>query len=307
MELTLHGVSKKHDGFGTTSKQIEKTLKSLNYSIVPESPVTLSFSHPHTGKLTDGYDIIYFPWESTEPLPGWKKILPVYDEIWVTSPWVQQIVADWGFESLVYEHGVNLEWQPTYRQAGNKFIFLMQGFEALRKGSWEALRAFLKNFRGNDEVFLYVKTNSRGMANVSLSDNIVFITEDLNLEQLIDLYSKCHVMLAPTYGEGFGIPSRDAMATGMPLIHTQGFAPYENFMHEELIIPSRLVDSPWPKVHPGKMYQPDVDALAGIMKNVYENYEFFSDDAYQKASKIHEYYNWKTLTENVFTPLQDRV
>jgi glycosyltransferase involved in cell wall biosynthesis len=114
-------------------------------------------------------------------------------------------------------------------------------------------------------------------------------------------------MISNNCGEGFGLPARDAMGTGMPTIITGGFLPYEHFANNELIIESTLVDSPWPDVHPGKMWQPEFDDLVDILRLTADDYEFEAYEAYNTAPKIHEYYNWENLTQRAFSDLEYRL
>ena len=307
--INFQDVSQRNDGFGTAGRSIKASLTRLGYEFTERADINFNFAHPHQGRYSDnGYDIMYFPWESSEPRDGWKKHLSLFDEVWVPSPWLQSTVADWGFESFVYEHGVNPAFTNSVRrEPSDKIIFLMQGFEAFRKGALETIRAFNIAFRGRRDVELWIKTQSKAMDNIKIFPNIKFITKDMTLSELVDLYQQAHVMVAPTYGEGFGIPSRDAMATGMPLITTAGFLPYEEYIHPDLLIPSRLIDSPWPEGHPGKMFQPDLEALIEIMRKVYIHFDSYAFDAHIYGPVVSKAYDWDTLTEKAFTSLATRI
>lgn len=308
MEINLNGVSKRHDGFGVAGRQIEKSLINLGHTIDKDAHVSLNFAHPHSGKYSDGYDILYMPWESTLPLPGWKKYLSAYDEIWATSPWVKEVIESWGFKvQHVYLHGVDQIWEPVRRVENGRIRFLFLGFEAYRKGAYEAIHAFRAVFGNSMDVELVIKTTSKGAKQANFFPNITFIDDDLSTEDLVKLFHSCHVLIAPTYGEGFGLPGLDALASGMPIIHTEGFSPYHNFMHSSLIVKSDLIDSPWPKVHPGKMYKPDHDALVKAIKHFYRNTEDHFYYAAAVSNSIHDIFNWDKLTDEAFSALEERV
>lgn len=297
----------KNDGFGVAYRRIRKSIEKVGINLVEDANISFNFCHPHESRYSDGYDIIYFPWESSQPLPGWRKHLSLFEEVWVTSPWMKPIVEEWGFKvEQVYEHGVEPVWIPNLRKQGKKTIFLMQGFEAMRKGGWESIHAFNNAFRGRNDVELWIKTSSRSMKNMNYFPNTKFITENLKIHELVHLYQQANIMLAPTYGEGFGLPTRDAMATGMPVITTAGFLPYEKFLHKDLMIPSTIIESPWPNIHPGTMYKPDVDALQDIMIEAVKNYDDYAEDAFLAAPTIHTHYNWDILTKDAFFALEQR-
>lgn len=303
-----------NDGFGTAGLQVLKSLERLGHEVVnvnpytrPEVDVTFSFSHPDGFYNTDGFDVGYFPWESDAMQNGWKKRMSVMDELWVTSPWLQEVAADWGFDTYVYEHGVNpIFTQPRKYPADRPLTFLAMGLESYRKGSYEVLRAFNRAFGGSDQVRLIIKTQARNMPK-NFWPNVEIIDWDMTLEELAHLYYSVDVFVAPTYGEGFGIPARDALCTGIPVIATGGFLPYEKFMHPDLVIPATKIDSPWPDIHPGQVFRPDVDSLVDQMRAVEENYSGYFKHSLSKQADLGCHYNWDRLTDEAFSALENRL
>lgn len=314
MKINLPLYDNVHDGFGTAGRNVVKSLERLGYDvnptqrIDPDADVTLTFSHPSGFRNSDGFDIGYFPFESTEPQPGWKKRMSIMDEIWVTSPWLKQVAADWGFDAYVYEHGVNPLFTHSERRKGlsdGPFKFLYMGPESYRKGSYEAVHAFRKAFGNSMDYQLVIKTQAKDMPR--LFPNIKYVDEDLSVAELAELFYECDAFLCPTYGEGFGLPARDALCTGMPVIATAGFLPYESYMNANLVIPSTMIDSPWPEIHPGKVYRPDVNTMIEQMKRVVENYDYFLEDARTNAPRISAKYDWDKLTKEAFSALESRL
>lgn len=304
----MYGISARNDGFGTAGRQIMASMERCGIDIVKKSDVSLTFSQPHQFKAPSKYNIGYFPWESSEPWHkmNWLPRLEKQDELWVTSRWQRDIVGEWGYDNIyVYEHGINPIWEPVKRSVGDKVTFLFMGLEALRKGGIEAIRAFNTAFKGVDDVELIVKT--QGSIMQSPFPKIRFINQDMSFPDLVQLYGNCHVFVAPTYGEGFGLPARDAAGTGMPVIATSGFLPYEKLLSDKLLIKSGLIDSPWPDIHPGKMFKPDLDDLVGRYRYAYEHIEEQIDEAHRKAPRIHAQYNWDSLTQEAFSRLALRI
>lgn len=307
MPIHYKKIPYKLDGFGLVGRSLEKYIANVPGKW--EQNVDFYYNHPNNGPdidRMDNYSILYMPWESTLPRPGWLTNLSLYDEVWTPTPWLKDIVEGWGFPvAHVYEHGMDEIWTPLQREPQDKLIFLFQGFEAFRKGAKEVIHAFNNAFRNHDDVELWIKTKTTDTPN--FFPKIKFIEGEVSLKELVDLYHQAHVMVAPTWGEGFGIPSRDALGTGMPLIHTKGFAPYENFMNPDLILDSKLVESPWPDIHPGKMFEPNVDHLIDIFKKVHDNYSFYAKDAFVTAEAVHKHYNWQDLTNSAFFALEQRL
>ena len=304
MRLKLYGASNKNDGFGVAGRKIYQTLTDLGYDIQSDGNIHVTFAHPHQFHDDGDFNIGFFPWESTEPQDGWLKHLDRMDEIWVPSPWQQEIVGDWGFEPYVYEHGVDPIWQP-HRRKHDKVRFLFMGLEALRKGGFEAIKAFRLAFPDVDDVELVIKTQ-KTLMNFP-SSKITFVNDDLLEVDLVHLYNSCDVFVAPSWGEGFGLPGLQALATGMPVIATAGYLPYQDLIDPDLQIPSTLVESPWPDIHPGMMYEPDVDSLVDIYRDVYNHFNFYSKEAFDNAELVHSLYSWERQTSETFLALERRL
>jgi len=116
---------------------------------------------------------------------------------------------------------------------------------------------------------------------------------------MLDLYYSHDVLVYPSYGEGFGFIPLQALATGMPVICTDGWAHYSKFLGP-LKLKSELIDSPWPNPHLGQVFEPDAKHLAEVMVDVAENIKAYSGYYFAQSTKIHEEYNWLQLTNNAF-------
>ena len=187
------------------------------------------------------------------------------------------------------------------------------GEPAPRKGGQMAVDAFVKLF-GNDPRYSltiksfkhnttriynnYIDKNILGLPN-DLYNNIYIIDKDMTTEELVNLYYEHDVLIYPSYGEGFGFISLQALATGMPTICTDGWAHYDRYLGP-LKLKSELIDSPWPFPHEGKVYEPKYQHLLELMRDVAINFKAYSGYYYAQSTKIHEEYNWKQLTNNSF-------
>lgn len=306
MDLKLFGISARNDGFGIAGKKIMDSMERCGINNADEADVHLSFAQPHQFNYTGNYNIGYFPWESTLPLfKSWYDRLDRLDEIWVTSEWVRSVVSDWGYNANVYEHGIDKIWTPKRRVADDKVRFLFMGLEALRKGGLEAIRAFNVAFQGIDDVELILKTQESQMD--SFLPKIRIVDHNMPEVELVRLFHDCHVFVAPTYGEGFGLPALDAAATGMPVIATRGFLPYEDLLDPQLLIDSTIIDSPWPTIHPGQVFKPDFDDLVDRYRYAYHNFSEVSEYAFDDAGRIHFYYDWDSITKQTFLALESRL
>jgi glycosyltransferase involved in cell wall biosynthesis len=100
-----------------------------------------------------------------------------------------------------------------------------------RKAPDALLAAWGKAFRASDDVSLVIKsfpnphnTVAAQLAKLRAADpefpHVELIERDLSQAELVGLYQACHAFVAPSRGEGFGMPMAEAMMFGLPVITT---------------------------------------------------------------------------------------
>lgn len=297
---------KDSNGYGYAAKMCKESLVSLGHEVGwrdSTADVEINFIQPDHWHWTGPYRIGYLPWESTGLHEGWLEKLNSVDEVWTPSPKIAEWFVDAGVKKdvKVYEHGVEALWTPHKRPTEGRFRILHHGAEALRKGGNETIRAFQNSLWEEDATLVLKMILDR--FNVHDTKHIQILKKKVDIEELVEIYHGCHAFFYPSWGEGFGLTPLQAMATGMPTVVTQGWAPYERLLPESSLIKSELVDSPWQAHHPGKMFRPDQDDLEDKMRWFYENRESESKRAFEAAQKVHDEYNWIKLTENAFKHL----
>lgn len=302
----------KKNGYGYVTDRMIHSLESLGYEVNPNDPaaeVQLWYDQPHHIDWNfEQYRVAYHPWESTVLHKAWRDKLNQANEVWTPSG----LVAHWyrcggiNVPIHVYPHGVDEEWSCRERKVDGTMRFLHVGGEAKRKGGDLVLAAFRAAFSERSDVSLTMKMMNPGVK-ITRIGKVTFINEPLSLQDLIGLYHSHHVFVYPSWGEGFGLNPLQAMATGMPTIFTGAWAPYKNYAPMSWKIKSELVPSPWPQVHPGKMFKPDLDDLVDKMRHIADNYEHQSHVARALAPEIHKDYDWLSLTREAFKSLEKRL
>lgn len=308
-------------GYGTGAYHIIKSLQTLGHAVQydwAQAPVQISFCNPYQYRFNDGqYKIGYTPWESTTVPEPWLEHMNGCDEIWATSDWVANVYDFAGVKPPihVYEHGVDPIWQPVERKPSGVVKFLHIGEPALRKGGQMALDAFREAFGDREDVHLtmkyYYQNHLRfyqpggfGRVDNGTFNNVTFLGDNLQKAELLKLYADHDVMVYPSYGEGFGFIPLQALATGMPVISTTGWAPYKKFI-PPLDIPARMDRSIW-SVHPGNVFYPDYQSLVRLYKFAVKNIDEFSVSYYEQAPKVHAEYNWLDSTERAWSHVVER-
>lgn len=136
---------------------------------------------------------------------------------------------------------------PGNLGAGYRFLHISSCFP--RKGLDVLLEAYGRAFTAADAVSLVIKTfpNPHNQAAKQIAEfrrqhpsppRIVLIDEDLPDGCLVDLYQRCHCLVAPSRGEGFGLPLAEAMLFHLPVI-TTGYGGQRDFCNPGT---SRLID-----------------------------------------------------------------
>ena len=308
---TRVGKIKPTNGYGYATVNMYASLSRLGYQHSPNDPTAdaeVWFDQPHHWDFSANYKIGYHPWESSEIDPDWLEAMKKCDEVWTPSYLIAGWYRDWGLSNVhVYEHGVDKIWTIADRPVEDKIKFLHMGGEAVRKGADITLDAFRAAFQGyRDDVELTLKMHNEGW-NIQRIGRVTILNSVLSESDLIKMFHDHHVFVYPSWGEGFGLNPLQAMATGMPTICTGAWAPYERLLDPALTIDSTLTDSPWPKIHPGKMFKPDFDDLVDKLRYAADNYEDCLNDAKPRAAAVKAEYDWDTLTHEAFSALENRL
>lgn len=178
-----------------------------------------------------------------------------------------------------------------------------------RKGPDALLVAYGQAFRDSNDVSLVIKTFpnphnevAEQLAALQAADphfpHVQVIMDDYSQAQMRGLYEVCHAVVAPSRGEGFGLPVAEAMLLKLPVIAT-AWSGQMDFCNESRVW---LCDYHFAKstshfsaVH-SAWADPDVDHLSDLMKEVYASP---ADVIAAKTTAAHAYisanYAWSAV------------
>jgi glycosyltransferase involved in cell wall biosynthesis len=309
-------------GYGVISQQIVMSLQRLGYHVPfrdASAPVELCIGQPYLWQWSspDSYKIGLVAWESTKIPDKWWPGLKAADEVWTPSPIVAGWFAEQGLQAKVYQHGIDMnEWTKKRRrrervEGSSAVRFLHIGEPAPRKGGALVYHAFRDLFGNeNNRARLTIKAHGystiRGRQNArpeSELSNLRMIKEEYTPEQMVDLVKRHDVLIYPSYGEGFGLIPLQAMATGMPVICTEAWAPYKHLIIPELRVTSVLGESPWQNMHPGQVFFPGMNSLKDAMLFAANNLDTLAARAFGNTQLIAQQYDWDKLTAEAFAPV----
>ncbi|MCX6153153.1 MAG: glycosyltransferase [Candidatus Kapabacteria bacterium] len=268
--------------------------------------------------------IIMQPWEFSQLRQDFVDLFKQADEIWTPSNFSRNAMINSGLEfnkvqvipngidpNLFTPNGPKMEIETNKRL---KFLFV--GGTIYRKGIDILLKAYIKAFSATDNVCLVIKdmgTDSFYKGQTALDDinkikenpnspEIIYMDEYLSEEEIASLYRACDVFVSPYRGEGFSLPTLEAMACGLPVIVTEGGAT-DDFVDTEVgwLIPSALksignsIDG---KELSGEafLFEPDEADLVNILKSILLNPTNVLATGLLASFRARAHWNWNRAT-----------
>ena len=172
----------------------------------------------------------------------WIKNMRMMDEMLVPNKASQKALELLGIKSKILPHTFNFDavsgttTAASVEQLKNSFNFVFVGEFVKRKNLEALLRAFHNEFNINEPVNLYIKTWGTTLQAVTnlchevknkLKKSAKYKTEIIICDYLpenvvLSTMKQCHFFVMPSYGEAWCYPAIEAMALGLPVVHTRG-------------------------------------------------------------------------------------
>lgn len=176
-----------------------------------------------------------------------------------------------------------------------------------RKGGQMAIQAFLRAF-GDDQNYRLILKGRAPIVGYSFSNpNIELIQRDMDEQELLDLYYRADVLLAPAKGEGFGLLPREAAATGCVVLATDWSGTADALSRWGWPLPYKLVTATWSQNKPfagqalGEWAELDPAQVAEVLLHVAEHWADYRSQLPRKAAAVRELYSWRTFAEHVLS------
>ncbi len=291
------------------SSERQRVLREALSRPAPPSPVQVwHILAPHFGYDPSAKANIGRTMFETDRLPqAWVEACNRMEAVWVPSSFNVETFAFAGVDRnklrivpgaidlTPYRH--DLRPLPIDGAKGYHFLSLFDW--TLRKG-WDVLiRAFVEEFRAEEDVALIVKTHSSlGYTTEAVVAQVSdFLTQTLGIDpdscpdiifqdatltdaQMPHLYRAADAYVTPTRGEGWCRPAMEAMAMGLPVIAT-GWSGQTAFLKEEnsLLLDYTLVEVPERAVREAETFrghrwaEPSVGHLRELMRRAFTDRE----------------------------------
>lgn len=275
--------------------------------------------------------VIMQPWEFSTCRKDFIEGFKMADEIWTPSNYSRNVFVRGGVDFnkvQVVPNGIDPhKFTPIgdkfELKTSKKFKFLFVGGTIFRKGIDVLLEAYSQAFSSQDDVCLVIKdlggdtfykgqTAEKTIADFrknSSAPEIIYINNILTEDEMTSLYRACNVFVSPYRGEGFSIPTLEAMATALPVIVTAGGAT-DDFVDESvgwLISASQRFIGPNIDGHEltGDAYllEPSRDDLIESMKFAYNNSSMAATKGIAGCLRARTQWTWKHATLKMLSRL----
>lgn len=316
------------DSYGRIAFELSDAIERLDDwhvnrfgPFAPRQPMRMSIGGLLTGYPTAfqtfgeiaqvGPRIALTMFESSEAPVEWADPLNSCSSLIVPSPSQVTLFRAIGVTVPIYVHplGIGPEFKYKMRRKKKKFRILAIGDRGRRKGAHLAMFAFVKAFGDREDVELVIKC--RDYPGSIANENIRLISKDYTNAQMAKLYQSADLMVFPSAGEGFGLPPREAAATGALTIATTYLGTADHIAQWGIPLGFKMVkawqgDPMWGDRSLdgdlGEWAEADVDALAELMTWVKElPIEVRNGLGKHYSNNIRRLYTWDDLALGVAT------
>lgn len=227
---------------------------------------------------------------------AWETGLSQAEAIFAPSEWTAEVVqratqrpvelARFGVDASTFTY--------AERKRGDKLRILFFARRALdgRKGLDTALAAFAAAFPQRDDVELTVRSTEQHVRDHP-DPRIKFAFGPLAPAALADMYRSFDALLHTSRAEAFGAVPLEAMATGMPAIHSgaTGMSAYADL---GLTVPTRAMRSQF-----GEWREPYLDMLVDRLQQVDREYDAVQVKAREDAQAVASRFSWDATAASI--------
>jgi len=273
------------------------------------APLGLGSSlYPLASKADSRY--IYTTFESTRVPLSWVEHVNEFDKLFVSCNTIALAFKDTGVSIpiVVVPLGVDpLLWPYKKREQSNRplrlLLFANVEWAFSRKNYAMAFNAFKEAFGDRKDVELWLKVTHGDVPKYVLeASNVKIISGRFLQQQLVELLHSVDCLLFPSKGEGFGLPPREAMSTGIPVI-AAGFAGLEPIMNAsynysiDYDLVDAIYDPPYDKLliednygssDFGQWASPSQESLVDVLVSIADNKNELIDRGLSCANWVRE-------------------
>lgn len=275
--------------------------------------ITISLMYGEHFRKINGRQWGFTMYEDTSIPPGWAEIInQTCERLLVLCEHNAETFANAGVEvpiHVVYGGTDPNEFPLVERRAERPYTFVCVGDSGMRKGVDVAWQAFNRAFPNGEDVRLIIKTRANGMRGVMTEsfhdwDNRIEVWKE-DVDDIADVYRRADCFVFPSFGEGWGMPPREAAMMGLPVITTNwaglavGIDHWALSVNEYDMRPSHL------KTKDAEWAVPHVGAVAEHMRWCYDHQDESKAFGLSASQWLRENQTWTHSAQQIVDLLED--
>jgi glycosyltransferase involved in cell wall biosynthesis len=336
--IPIDAIPVSFENFSTDCGELGRKIKHL-ISSNSDAPVQIIHTIPPVfSKFTacNKYNIGYTAWESSELPHQWVSHINQLNEVWVPSQYNKDVFEQSGVTVPVFviPHTFNIEIfeKEVARDSFTKpsgFVFYSIFQFLQRKGPIPLLKAYLTEFKSNEDVCLLLKTYLFDPTNpdekVKIKEmiqdvkeklrlpsypNISLITSPLSRPQINAVHKGCNCLVSSHCSEGFGVTLAESMMAGNSVIATN-YSGSTDFLSNETGYPvdyqlSPVFNMPW-EAYSGNQVWADINIidLKEKMRYVFNNKQEARVKGMRAKEFIKNNLSWEVVGSSIKKRLED--
>lgn len=290
-------------GYSVHNRETRHALERAGVVLDDDAETVFHVASPLVFRpVANALNILYTAWESDELPERTARRMAGADVLLVTAEFLVPAyeAAFPGTPVRAVPLGVDAEAFPFRKRRRDRrrpFRFLWVGAPNARKG-YDLLLSAWRWFAERTDVELYLKTTVTDR--LERRGNMVFDSRRLSRDDLARVYAEADCFVFPSRGEGFGLTLAEAMASGLPCIHTGWSA------MAEICPPAcgyRLRHSFEPSPN-GRVAVADVASLATRMETALRDPRGARRKGVRAAKHIRRLYTWSRTAERIISILE---
>lgn len=281
----------------------EKPYKKERVGIIKTTP---QMFYKNESDFRIGYTMV----ENTKIGENWVKLCNQMDAIFVPSPFLVDVFKECGVTVPIrnVKQGINVDRYPYFeRKRKDKYIFGTLGYQDDRKNWEDLIVAFCSEFDDNEPVELWIKNSNPYFGHKAFTDpRIKVINKFYTFDEIAKFYTLLDCFVFPSHAEGSGLPPREAMATGLPVILTD-WSGLSEIAHMGYSLKPVAIDHPDVRgeEQPGFMARLDVREIMSQMRYCFSHREDAIKKGRMASEFIHKKFNWSACAVDLLQKVKE--
>lgn len=334
--FTLAGNITRYDGYGYMTMKLGAVLRERGNQVVSlahldrqpvtlEGPTVLAMSPEWLAERNLSYapeqTVLLTMFEADRIPSHWPEIINGLAGCIVPNVWNLKVFKDCGVTIPIFVAGLGIDageypllrrrrwWNDDQINERRPYTFFWSGTPDRRKGWDLTYKAFRTAFGDSDDVRLIMHFRQMPPGLRGCKDaNVEIVSGKLLHSQWLLSLRRADCFLFPTRGEGWGLPPREAAATGLPVICTRWSGTDDVDRWGLPLRLTRLVQADygfWDTAELGRWAEPDAEHLVQLLRWCYAHRAESAARGKSAAIWLHQRQTWEQMADAVESAVRE--